>query len=364
MAKNIFIAATRQNMGKTMVSLGLICALKKRFSNIGFIKPVGQRYVVADGHKVDEDSVLIEKVCGLDCGLKDMSPIAVERDFTVRYISHPNPKKLIKQIKDSYRKVSQGKDVVVIEGTGHAGVGSVFDLSNAYVARLLDSKVVLVSCGGIGQPIDEIMLNKVLFKHMGVEMIGAIVNKIYPKKYNKISRYVKKGLRRKEIELLGSIPYEKVLSSPTVGEIMEETGAELINCKESLENRIEEIIVGAMTAHQALGYFHRRTLVITPGDREDIILGAMSACLTNKVDRESGVGGIVLTGGIMPHKNTMDAVKRTSIPVIALKEDTYTIASKIHDIIVKIRPSEKEKIRIAVDLVEKYVDIDRILQKI
>lgn len=363
MTKNIFIAATRQNKGKTMVSLGLIMALKKRFNNIGFIKPVGQRYVIANGHKVDEDSVLVEKVCGLDCDLIHMSPIAVEKDFTVKYISHPDPRKLVRQIKDSYKKVSLGKDIVVIEGTGHAGVGSVFDLSNASVAKLLNAKVVLISCGGIGQPIDEIMLNKALFEKTGVNMLGAIVNKIYPKKYDKIAHYARKGLKNKGVELLGAIPYEKVLSSPTVGEIMEETGAKLINGRESLENRIEDIVVGAMTAHQALAYFHSRTLVITPGDREDIILGAMSSCLTKR-GNECGVGGIVLTGGIMPHSNIMSSIKKTAIPVISHKEDTYTVASDIHDIIVKIRPGESEKIRIAVELVEKYVDVDMILKKI
>lgn len=363
MARNIFIAATRQNKGKTMVALGLIQALKKRFSNIGFIKPVGQRYVEVDGHKVDEDSVLVEKVCGLDCRLRDMSPVAVESDFTVKYISHPNAKKLISRIKSSYKKISLGKDIVVIEGTGHAGVGSVFDLSNASVARLLGSEVILVSSGGIGLPIDEIMLNKALFEAKGVKILGAIVNKVYPQKYDKVLHYVRKGLERKGIELLGVIPYEKVLSSPTIGEVMEETGAKLINGKGSLEGRVEEIVVGAMTAHQALGYFHKKTLVITPGDREDLILGAMSSSPA-KGDIEPGVGGIVLTGNIPPHKNIMRLIKKTSIPVIALTEDTYSVASKIHDIIIKIRPSEREKIRIAVDLVERYVDIDRILEKI
>ena len=76
MTQNVFIAATRQNDGKTMSSLGLISALKNRFGKVGFMKPVGQRYIEVDGHKIDEDSVLVEKVCGLDCRLADMSPIA------------------------------------------------------------------------------------------------------------------------------------------------------------------------------------------------------------------------------------------------------------------------------------------------
>ncbi len=75
--KKIFIAATKQNDGKTTVSLGLISNLKDRFGKVAFIKPIGQRYLEEEGQKIDEDSLLIEEVCGIRCGLKDMSPIAV-----------------------------------------------------------------------------------------------------------------------------------------------------------------------------------------------------------------------------------------------------------------------------------------------
>lgn len=360
--KQVFLAATRQNQGKTMLALGLIAALKKRYEKVGFIKPIGQRYVTVDKHKIDEDSILIGKLWDLGCSLPDMSPVAIEKDFTTKYISHPHSKKLIQGIKKSYGKVSTGKDITIIEGTGHAGVGSVFDLSNATVAKLLNAKVIIVSSGGIGRPIDEIMLNQALFKQSGVEIIGAIVNKIYTEKYNKISRYVKKGLEHQGIDLLGAIPYRKILSSPTMGEIMEETNAELINGSNSLDTRVEEIVVGAMTAHQAIGYFHEKTLIITPGDRDDLILAAM----TSPPSQPGGyhVGGIILTGNIKPHKNIIQLVQGTTIPILSLKEDTYSVASKIHDIIFKIRPSEKEKINVAVELVEKHVDIDRILEKI
>ena len=90
MAKKIFIAATMQNDGKTTVSMGLIFNFKERFKNIGFIKPIGQRYLEEEGQKVDEDSILIEEVCGINCGIKDMSPVAVERGFTEKYIINPD----------------------------------------------------------------------------------------------------------------------------------------------------------------------------------------------------------------------------------------------------------------------------------
>ncbi len=204
--KKIFIAATKQNDGKTTVSLGLICNFREIFKRVAFIKPIGQRYLEEEGLKVDEDSLLIEEVCGIRCGLKDMSPIAVEKGFTEKYISRPRQARIMSQIKRSFARVCEGQDMVVIEGTGHAGVGSVFDHSNATVAKLLGSGVIIVSSGGIGRPIDEIVLNKALFEKEGVRVLGAIINKVLPEKFDKINSLVRKGLMRKGISVLGVIP--------------------------------------------------------------------------------------------------------------------------------------------------------------
>ena len=100
--KRIFIAATKQNDGKTTVSLGLIRNFQERFENVGFIKPIGQRYLEEEGLKIDEDSFLIEEVCKIKSGLKDMSPIAVERGFTEKYISLPDKKPIADQIKKPF----------------------------------------------------------------------------------------------------------------------------------------------------------------------------------------------------------------------------------------------------------------------
>ena len=212
MQKRIFVAATRQNDGKTTISLGLIRAFKRRFRNVGFIKPVGQRYVFEHGYKVDEDSVLIEKVCGMRCSIKDMSPVAIDKGFTENYIKRGDRRKLVDSIISSFERIAKRKDLVVIEGTGHAGVGSIFDLSNAKVANLLDAKVILVTSGGIGKPMDEIELNMALFEKEGAEVIGVIINKVIVSKYRKIKDMLRIGLRRKGIDVLGVIPYASKLS--------------------------------------------------------------------------------------------------------------------------------------------------------
>src|ERR1700761_5477921 len=189
----VFIAATRQNDGKTTTSLGLIAALQKYFPRVGYIKPVGQRFVEVEEQKIDEDTVLMDAVYQMDCPLVDMSPIAVEPDFTRKYLQAANNEALVKKIQKAFDRVSWEKNFVLCEGSGHAGVGSVFDLSNARVAKLLGAKVIIVSQGGIGKPIDEIALNQALFQKEGVEIIGVILNKVVGEKMEYITDFARRG---------------------------------------------------------------------------------------------------------------------------------------------------------------------------
>lgn len=359
----LYVAATRQNDGKTITCLGLISALKKRVGKVGYIKPVGQRYVQMAGHKIDEDSLLVKEVYKLQGELPDMSPVAVPRFFTENYIDHPARQPLVDLITESFNRIARGKNVVVVEGTGHAGVGSVFDLSNGEVATLLGCKVVIVSIGGIGRPIDEIMLNKAMFDAAGVPIIGAIINKVEEEKFDKIKDYVGRGLARKGVDLLGVMPYRPTLSNPSVEQLLSDIDGELLSGEAGLGNIVSKMVVGAMPPHQALEYMARGTLLITAGTREDLILAAMSSCMLGESEIPC-VSGMILTGGTPPQASIMDLVRKTDIPVIMVNEDTFTVASKIAKLIVKIRPSDTDKIRAAEELVEQCVDIDRLLQRL
>jgi hypothetical protein len=362
--KKIFIAATKQNDGKTTVALGLISNFQKVFKHIGFIKPVGQRYLEEEGVKVDEDSILIEeslKLYGIKSKLKDMSPVAVERGFTENYISKPIRKAITKQIRDSFKRIAKRQDLVIIEGTGHAGVGSVFDHSNAVVAKLLASKVIMISSGGIGRPIDEIILNKALFEKEGVKLLGVIINKVMPEKFAKINDLVRKGLHRKGVEVLGVIPYNPSLSYPTIRQILEETDYKtLFACSDtSLDNHVAKIVVGAMQPKDAVKYIVDHSLVITPGDREDIIRLTLDL-----YGRGCKVAGIVLTGDLIPSQDFIHPIQDASIPVLLAKQDTYTVASVVHDITVKIRPTDSEKIETVKKLIRDYVDLDTVIKRL
>jgi BioD-like phosphotransacetylase family protein len=357
----VFIAATRQNDGKTTTSLGLIAALQKNFPRVGYIKPVGQRFVEIEEQKIDEDTVLMDAVYQMNCPLVDMSPIAVEPDFTRKYLQAANNEALVKKILKAFDRVAWEKDFVLCEGSGHAGVGSVFDLSNARVAKLLGAKVIIVSQGGIGKPIDEIALNQALFEKEGVEIIGVILNKVVGEKIDYVSDFARRGLKRKGLDLLGVIPHEQILSNPSIDLIREELHAELLNNPPTLNTLVDDVVVGAMGAHNAMKFFKRGVLLITPGDREDILLAA--GAMTSPQSEEK-LAGIVLTGGLRPSANVLKALQAMPVAVMLAQADSYEVASKVHNLTVKTRPTDGEKISLIRDIVAKNVNLKKILQSL
>ena len=354
--KKIFVAATSRNDGKTTVALGIIAALQEQTRAIGFIKPVGQRYLETPRGRFDEDAVLVDRVCALPCTLEHMSPVTVGRGFTRDYIMGERKHDLARHVLESFAAVADGKEVVVIEGTGHAGVGSVIDLSNARVARLLEAPVLIVSVGGIGRPIDEVALNLELFRAEGVRVLGVVLNKVGRDKLEMIRTVAGRGFERIGVRLFGTIPDEPLLAELTMRIVLQEIGGRLVNGADNLDRPIRRIVIGAMTPHQFLDYFAPNSLVITGGDREDLILAAMSSHI-GKAGQLGHVAGIILTGGIMPHASIMQLVNRTDVPAIVVPDDSYRTASVVHDLTAKIQPEDSAKIAAVRELVRTHVDL-------
>lgn len=357
----LFVAATRQNDGKTTTSLGLLAAIQQIYPRVGYIKPVGQRFVDIHHRKIDEDTVLMDQVYRLNCPLDDMSPIAVANGFTKHCLRTPNYDALAARIQQAFDRVAWEKDLVLCEGSGHAGVGSVFELSNARVAKLVDAKVVIVTRGGIGRPIDEIALNQALFEKENVEIIGVILNKVAPDKMETIAEFVQKGLQRRGLDLLGVIPHAQLLSSPTMDLIQETLGAELVNGREFIHNIVRKVVMGAMSAPHAKEFIRDGVLLILPGDREDILeslAGNPPPAVSQKL------AGIILTDNWKPSAKMLEQIRALSCPVLFTSARIYQVALKVRDVIVKTRPGDAAKISLIRDLVRSQVDVAKILNAI
>ncbi len=361
--KTFYLAATGQNRGKTTLSLGLAQTLKSRGLRVGFIKPVGQRIVSLDATTADEDVVLLHKVLGATDALADMSPVHIPRGFTQRYIrgEEGTTAEHLERIRTAFERVCADKDVVLVEGTGHAGVGGVLGLSNAAVAGALGLEAIIVSGGGIGRPIDEIVLNRALFQAHGVPLLGAVVNKVDLESHPDAAAIVTRGLEHLGIDVLGVIPFVPLLSYLTMELIVQALPGRMI-AEGRLDLLITNVQVAAMAARRALEFFRDRTLVITPGDRDDILLAVLSALSIDPTKK--CVTGLVVTAGIEPPPSIMRLLRERQIPAYLVQTDTYDTASAVHDMLVKIRGSDTTKVNEVVRVVGQHVDVDRLLARL
>ena len=354
--KPIYISATLRDCGKTSVTLGLMQMLQGKGLNPGYCKPVGQHYVRYHEKNIDEDGVLIHQVFNLDDEPYYLSPIAIERGFTTKFINQPNVKPMEQEIVRCHDELLKNHPMVIVEGTGHAGVGSCFGLSNARVAELLDARVVIVTSGGIGRPIDEIALSLSLFRDHNVEVIGVILNKVLPEKYDRIKDTVDKGLKLLGTRLIGAIPYDRALTTFTVGQIAEAFNYQVFCGSDALSNMIEDTVIAAMEPQNVLRNINTNTLVITPGDRVDNILVSLLV-----LSRDTSNGGLILTGGFEPHPMIEPLLKSSQIPVLTSTDDTFTVSARMKDLGFKIRSWDIEKVQKLQQLVEDNVDTQLIL---
>ena len=361
--KSLFISSIQQNAGKTTVSLGLYKIFLEKKLKPAFIKPVGQQTVSCRGEDIDKDTYLIGSVYHCKDKLKDMSPVTIGAGYTEEYIYSPVKNELQGRVKNAYDRLVKGKESVIIEGTGHAGVGAVIDASNADVAKILGAKVIIVAGGGIGRSIDEIVLNKALFDLQKVEVLGVIINKVLPEKFARVKKALAKGLKHKGIRLLGTIPWDPFMSAPTIGQLVSQLGLQVMCGKTSMNLLVRNVIVAAMEPDNMVNYISDGTLVLTSGDRVDNIMVAVSAHLVTK-GKKTQVSGIVLSGGLMPNVKIMDLLKKSRIPILVSEEDTYTMAGQIDNLICKIQKTDTEKISEARQLVREHVDVEQILKNL
>jgi hypothetical protein len=367
--RHLYLAATGQNRGKTTASLGLVDLFLGEGLHTGFMKPVGQRTVVDEsGVPADEDAVLMKAVYDLPEPMTAMSPVHIPRGFTKAYIAGEIVEDLGARISVAHASFGPRTELLLIEGTGHAGVGAVIGLSNAVVAALLGAPAVIVSEGGVGRPIDEIVLNASHFAAHGVPVAGAIVNKVNVDAQPGIAGILEKGLARHGIPLLGVIPYRPVLSNPTLSMILAGTGAELLNAGPDLDLVIGGISVAAMEPHHVLQHVTGRRIVIVAGDREDVII---ALCRAHRMEarRPAVVRGEVapstvgfVLSGYRPRPELIAEIRRADLFACFLDEDTYMVASDVHDLLVKTHAADREKIAVIKSIVAASLDPGRMLE--
>jgi len=367
--RKLYVAATGQHVGKTTSTLGLVANLKDKGFNTGYCKPVGQKSITVDGITADKDAVLFADVLDFEIIPKWHSPVIIGRGVTKHFIQDPTQFQFGQRIHDAADRLTQDHDMVVYEGTGHPGVGTVVNLSNARVAKMLGAGVVMIVEGGIGRTIDRLNMSISLFHEEKVPILGVIVNKVKPEKIEEIRFYLDKKLREMGMPLLGILPYDQRLSFPIMETIRQAVQGKVIMNGDCMNNRIEDIIAGSLIDLDEFSTF-RNILLVSSIKRLNTAVEKVEAISRIKNLKNSPLSGVIVTGDGR-HAKWYDEgdlnnpyFRKNQIPVITTKLDTFGSVVKINRIEVKINTRTPWKIKRAIELIHEHVEFDLLLDQL
>ncbi len=293
MANSLYIAGIGPGGGKSMVALGLMELISRHIDRIGYFRPV-----IPSKATPDNNIELIRKRYNLAPDYDEM--YAFDHEEVRKMVADESTDKLLKQIVDRYKSLEHKCQFVLCEGTDFTGLASAFEFEfNAEVAVNLGCPVLILVNGrkkNAADIIDAVEMAHESFESKGCSIAAIIVNRVSSEQRQAIaSRFTDLFEDGIPVFLLSEID---VLGKPTVKEVAETLQAQVVQgTTEGLYRTVEGLKVAAMNCHHFLDHLAEGDLVITPGDRADIILASMGAALS---DRSPNIAGILLTGDQPP----------------------------------------------------------------
>ena len=343
-----------------MVALGIVNMLLGKARKVGYFKPI----INEDSKdKKDVDIETIVQYFGLSIAYEDT--YAFTRQQALRQMETENRGEMINTIIRKVKKLEEQYDFTVIEGSDFLGEGTAFEFeTNITIAKNLNAPVVIVVSGEnktTPQMVNTAQAMIRNFKSREVQVLAVVVNKVKVSMLNDVKELLFSQLTDKTIVAI--IPEDKNLQNPTVKEIFDQLGGKLLFGEDQLSNQVDNFITGAMYLPHFLDHIKENVLIVTPGDRGDIIIGSMQASQSVNYPK---VAGIVLTGGIEPEPPIQRLLQglKSVLPIVSVKQGTFNTTALLGLVKSRLSPDNSKKIELAINTFEKYVDINALEEKI
>ncbi len=352
MSKGVFVASAEPNSGKSVITIGLINMLLGKAKKIGYFKPI------ISHDSTEKKDVHIQTVMqhfGVPAHYEDA--YAFTRPQVLHRLETTNEGDILNTIIDKYKKLEEVYDFTVIEGSDFSGEGTAFEFEyNIQIAKNLGAPAIIVVRGD-GKTTAQVV-NFALsvwrnFETREVQVLSIVVNKVAAAQVSDIQELLKSGLPSSII--LSIIPQDKSLQSPTMKEIHEHLQGKLLSGESQLGNQVDNFVTGAMQLPHFLNYIKENVLIITPGDRGDIIVGALQASLSASYPK---VAGIVLTAGTEPEEPIMRLINGSpaTFPILSVPTGTFETSKNVGAIPSRITADNTQKIELAITVFDKYMD--------
>jgi len=359
MSKSIYVASSESNSGKSVITLGLMNILVGKIKKIAYFKPVIREF----GHHKDINIETINDHFGLGISYEDA--YAFTYPELLKYRSEGNNAYIIDTIITKYKKLEDMHDFVLVDGMDFEGEGASFEFSsNVEIAKNLGIPLILVAKAEGYRP-DEVTKNVLstlqILSEKEVRLVAVIANKTLPEDREELGKLFDKLLPADVLHAI--IPVAKELKSPTMKEIVAAVDGHLLFGENFLSNRVDHFIVGAMQLRNCLTHLEENTLIVTPGDRGDIIVAMIQANLSKNYPK---VAGMILSGGLEPEEPIVKLIEglETVVPIVQVQTGTFETVNKVGSVKSRIYYDNTAKIELAINTFEKFADTTAIINKI
>jgi BioD-like phosphotransacetylase family protein len=347
----ILIAATEESTGKTAVAIGLASLAADRGHSVGYMKPKGTRLQTNTGKTLDTDPMLAREVLGIDAEMGDLEPLVYSPTFIEGAIRRrDDPAEIHGAVVDSFERLAEGRDLMMIEGGSQLATGGIVDLTDPDVAELLDARIVLVVDYEDPGDVDEILGDAA---SIGDRLAGVLFNRVPDTARDTLDGDVVPFLERRGVPVLGIVPRAPDLAGVTVDELGDELGAERLTDAPT-DGVVERFVVGAMGADEALKSFRRAkdAAVVTGGDRSEIHTAALEA---------PGVACLVLTGGFRPSPAVLGKAEERNVPVLLVGSETLPTVERLEGIVSGGRTRDPETVDRMAGLLYEHASVDDLI---
>jgi phosphate acetyltransferase len=360
MSKNLYIATMEPRSGKSVILLGLMELLSRRIQNIGIFRPIIQA-----GERKDDYIELVLARYKLKFKYEDLYGCTHQEARAL--LSSGQYESLMKTLVNKYKALERQSDFVVCVGTDYTGVATAFEFDfNADVANQLGCPLLTVVSGEGKTAEDVVAATKVTreaFQDKGCTILATVVNRVKASILDSVARQLEE--KKAETGPVYILKEEPALNYPTVGEIVRALNGRLLGAEGSgLDREVRLTKVAAMQLTHVLERIGDGDLIITPGDRADVILGSLVTLFSEK---GPNLAGLVLTGGMVPEPKILsliEGLKKPNFPIMLVDADTFATATNVNSIVSVIHPASERKIALALGVFESGVDVAELAERI
>ena len=342
---NVVITSMRQNAGKTTMIIGIAGVLQKK---AGYAKPFGDRLVYRKKRLWDYDAALLTNLLDLTDNPEDMS-IGFHHSKLLYMLDEKGTRE---KLRETLSRIGRDKEIIFIETGKDITYGSAVHLDAISVAKDIDGQLLVILSGSEDTILDDMVFLKKYIKLENIVKVGVIINKVTD--YDEFKTIYLPKISESGIPVYGVIPYDQTLQYFSVRSIADHLFAKIIAGEGDLDKKVKNIFYAPMSVEVALKdplFRNRENVVVTSGDRSDIIIAAL----------ENHATAIVLTDGIVPSTNLISRSNEQGIPLLLVSLNIHQISEQIDLLEPLPTRDDQDKISTIIKLIREHIDLSSLI---